>query len=616
MQILLGWKSQGLSEQDASRHWEALLIRWQTRYQKLTEHKLCLFQSRHRTLFLSLLTVPNLFLKWQTFSDTSSYAVAWHGLSHTLLDELAPHERAHMNAAVAARIPQEGTSFLRKLEGRFILALLNRDQNRLQLFINSYGLTPCFYTEGKYGIAIGTRIAPLLDLVGRSSLPQRSVFVQVFAADWCLTNETTFQGVFQADAGQELRLCAQQAHLTKRVYCSPEALLHEGRRLSDQKDYLQLGSDSLNATIRAQFRHSPSALMDLTGGMDSRAIISSAVKQGLHPECAISGVAGSSEVQIAAKVADILKLSLHKLFPDEHYIEDIDNNLRQWILWTEGMIPAHISFAQSAFGLSPKLRKFYARYCQTFCGAGGETGRSMYYKNEMLVQKFSREKMLKQLRLGIYQRFREPVFSEEQFQPLKEALQRCLNEGAALGLHEAHRQMDYFYWRQRASRWGGYMIDMQQLGRHVFAPLCHSQLTAVFFAMNLEEHLTAAWHRRHIARMVPALSSIPFQQDAPLSGIRKQVYDLHPWLFTMAWYLNPNKFFLKRGLPYYNEQKRGRFFHPYLQQLLFTKDAWWPEIVPYETGRRLWDHFIAGTEVQPLWSLVTIELWANTFLKR
>lgn len=615
MQVLLTWKSQGLSELEASEHWSTILETWRKNYQPLVEHPLHLAVSHSKTLFLGLLYMPEMFRRWQEFYEDDSYSVAWCGISHNLLDNIPPKKIDQVNPAFVSQLQNSGDSFLCKLDGRFVVSILNRKAGILQIITNTFGLTPCFQTKGKYGIAVGTRIVPLVNLVGGEYIPNHTAMIQVFAMDWCLSDDTTFEGVFQVKPGKQLLLKENDVTLEERSYFFPKQIIDESKKLSDE-NYLVIGSDAVNVAVTRQLRHSKAPLMDLTGGMDSRAIVASAVALGYRPECDISGVVGLPEIELAARVAETMELTLHRIYPGKHYAENINETLRLWSLWTEGMIPAHISFAQSAFALCPKLRKFYDQYRQTFCGAGGETGRSMYYRNEMLVRDVSPEEIVTKLaELLPQKRYSENFLLPQETRCIRDEIQQIIDEGIQLGLSR-HKLMDYYYWRQRASRWAGYMIDMQQLGRHVFAPLCQSTLTAVFFSMTGEEHLSAAWHRYHIQRMLPSLSAIPFLNSSPLSGLQKFVFALHPTLFKIAWHINPKKLFKQRKptLPYYDRQKLGTYFHPYLQSLLFSGNEWWPQIIQYEKGRKAWENFVMGKEAQPLWNLVTIELWARNFL--
>jgi hypothetical protein len=86
-----------------------------------------------------------------------------------------------MNLHFVSQLRAEGDPFLRKLEGRFVVSVLHRETGTLRIITNKFGATPCFRTENRYGIAIGNRIAPLIEPVGGKCTPNRAAMARMFA---------------------------------------------------------------------------------------------------------------------------------------------------------------------------------------------------------------------------------------------------------------------------------------------------------------------------------------------------------------------------------------------------------------------------------------------------
>lgn len=612
MQVLLAWKSQGLDAAEALTHWRQITGTWTRTYQALTNHALTFAAAHCDPFYLGLLTVPHMFLEWNAYSDDASTAVAWAGIAHNLPEAVQPQPGESPNQAFLSRLQQAGDRLLQQLDGRFVVGILQRPEHALRVIVNAYGLTPCFWTTGPYGLAAGTRIAPLLDLVGKSRIPNPTALLKMVAINWCFGTETPFEAVYQAQPGSEIILEDDRDSPTIRTYTSPDYILAKSQDFG--KDYLHIGSEAFITTITRQLRHTKNPIMNVTGGMDSRTIAATVVSLGHHPECDVSGELHLKEVKIASTVARTLNLHLHHFSPGEHYAEHLERALQLWSLWTEGMSSAYHEFARSTVALTPKMFKFYTKYFQVFHGVGGGMGKNFYYATDMLFHKPSPQDVI--ARLKKYQ-FENIWLTDNENALIQAELPNTIFEGVRLGL-EGHQLFDYFYWRERAGHWGGYLVDMQQFGRHVFAPICDPTLTSAFFCMSVEERLRRAWHEYHLKRLFPVLTTIPYIKPPVLKGVRELIYHMHPTLYKLCYLITPNVPFKRpnagKTLAYRNREKQGVYFHSYLHQLLFSGDIWWPTLFPYEKGQKMWEYFISGKDVQPLWNLVSIELWAKNFL--
>ena len=611
MQILIAWQAANLSPEDAERRWQAALGAWQARYQALlTGQRLQAHATSAGLLFCGLLAQPGLFRAWQEWHEDSAWGLAWSGLAHNLVDVLPPRADRSSAQRLLDEYEARGAACFEELDGRFVAAILDKRRRRLAVAANVQGQSPCFQTEGKYGAAVGTRIAPLLDLVGRPVVPRPSAMMQVITMDWVLNRETVFDGVFQVEAGAVVLLDEHQ--IAAQPHASIEAALARAEALR-RDDYLAQASDAVTTAVRQQFRHAAAPLVDLTGGMDSRAIAASIAFAGFQPPCDVSGLPNSREILLAEQAANALRLTLHQLHPSEAAAEQLEQTLGRWARWTEGMSPAHIAFSRSLLALSPAYRDFFANYTQVFNG-GTHLGGIIFYGVEALAEPFSPEIAVTKL-FARTARFAASFFSPSALRMIEDEIRAVIQEGAQAGLR-GHRLIQYFYWRQGAAKWTGCMADMQQIGRHVFMPLCCRALADVSLIMTAEEMLTDAWHRCHIQRTMPSLWRIPFMAPPMLGGWRKTCWHEWPGLFKTALKIRqmtprrPRSF----KLPDADREKMGTPFHRPLEALLFSKDAWWPQVAPLEQGRMAWQRFKDGIEAKPVWNLVTIEAWARTFL--
>jgi hypothetical protein len=617
MQVLLAWKCEGLAEFEAIQHWNQTLETWKQKYQPLVDHELRLAVTHTGTLFLGLLYVPDMFLEWQEFYEDDSSAVAWAGLAHNLIDLFPGKNLAAVNASFVSKLQGAGDSLLRELDGHFVVSVLNRTARTLRVIVNNVGPTKCFWTTGKYGTAVGTRIAPLLDLVGGHCVPNRAAFGEVLSRGWCFDYHTPFKGVFQVGMGCEALLREGAQTIQEHCHTPFEYVLEKRKELG--RDYLRIGSEVFTTTIARQLRHAKAPLLNLTGGVDTRTIAATVIALGHHPDCVVSGRPHSQEIEIAAQVAEALGVTLHRHYTGEHYAEQIENTLQMWSLWTEGLAPVHCEFARSAFALSSQLRQFYRPYHQVFNGVGGEMA-ACPLGIRALFENIAPHEIMADVDRRLQHGF--PFLTDEEIAPIREKIHAWILEGAQLGLR-GWQVYDYFYWREQVQPMMSNLLDVQQLGRYVFAPLCQPLLMSIFFTMSAEEKLSRVWHLYHLNRVFPVFATMPFLSSCQLFlphtpqkigvMIVKHLFQAHLVLYDRL--ATRIKSILYRQPSYQQRETMGTYFHPYLHHLLFSGDEWWPNVIPYEKGQQIWDSFVRETEAYQLWRLVTIELWARNFLR-
>ena len=618
MQVLFAWKADGFSEQAAIQHWNSVTDAWKTRYQPLVDRELRLMTIHSGKLFLGLLFTPDMFREWQEFYDDDVSAVAWVGIAHNLLETISPKTSWQQNEEFLKKLHVQGDKYVRELDGHYVVSVLNRQEHTLRIIVNSLGFSQCFQTHGQYGLAVGTRIAPLLDLVGRSPVPKRSAFIHLFALSMCFGPDTVFEGVERVEPGHEVILREEESAIQTRCHTPLELILGRSREFGSE--YLHIGSESITATIQQQLRHSRTPLMNLTGGMDSRVMVSTAASLGYHPDCDVSGLPEWRELSIAGEVAEALNVRLHRLCPNESYAENLEQTLQHWGLWTEGMVSAELAFSRSTTALSPQLRQFYAPYTQRFTGLAGELGRNAGWGTEMLLDTPSADEVYTRMRI----QFTNEFLSRDDCKLLFYTLRTNLTEGHRLGF-QGHQLFNYVLWNELGRRAGSAVLDMQHLGRYVFASLNHQTLASVFFAMTAREKLQGAWHLYHLRRVAPDVLNIRFlkppilQGDEPVSReyrLQKKLIGVSPSLYYTAKHVR-DSLLLKYAIRTMNqnEDRAGSYFYPYLKQLLFSGEPWWPTVISYKQGQRVWDRFVKYQETPHLWSLVTIELWAQNFLQ-
>ena len=142
--------------------------------------------------------------------------------------------------------------------------------------------------------------------------------------------------------------------------------------------------------------------------------------------------------------------------------------------------------------------------------------------------------------------------------------------------------------------------------------------------MSVRERLAHTWHFQHLRQHAPELLAIPllkrpFLEDehrlSRENALRATLLKIHPTLYKLTRQMKEQIFGAHRKrLLHRDAEKANPIFHPYLKQLLFSGQAWWPEVIAYHHGQRMWARYERYQESIPIWTLASIELWARTFL--
>src|SRR5262249_22871848 len=112
-------------------------------------------------------------------------------------------------------------------------------------------------------------------------------------------------------------------------------------RASDLKSYMQELCDTFNGAIRRTLTGAHSFGMSLSGGLDSRTILSALNSTGMSISTYTLGVRGCADEVIAAKLARIAGTPHHFCELDTSYLTEYLPNLQRLVSLTDGMYLTH-----------------------------------------------------------------------------------------------------------------------------------------------------------------------------------------------------------------------------------------------------------------------------------
>lgn len=333
---------------------------------------------------------------------------------------------------------------------------------------DALGFLHLYRTEWPGGAAVSTSARALARLTG-AGLDHEAVSLQSLLG-WQVGRSTLFDGVAKVGAGERVRLCAGRITV--------EDTRPGGLAELELEDAVPAAARMLRDHLTAYLTDHPDATLQLTGGQDSRILLSAVppeLRRGLR--ALTLSVPGSEDAPIAARIAARTGLvhqvealaSLEGMDPAEAYRRCLEAGRR-----LEGMADpvalAALSVAEERFEQGHRI-----------AGLGGEVARGFYYVGNPRDRAVTRERVA---RLAAWR-----MFANESVDPA--ALAPALAEGARdRAVQRIHDLMassgrewlsatDDFYLDQRMQRWAGVTDTAVSFDRVVVNPMLDDRFIAV-----------------------------------------------------------------------------------------------------------------------------------------
>lgn len=286
------------------------------------------------------------------------------GAALVLTEELRRHER-ELDATAVGRMLTQHDPGLGEVLPTFAAVVLA--DGALTACTDALGFRHLYYRTGAGWAAVSTS-ARMLALLGGSSIDPKGVAVQSMLG-WQLRDRTLFSGVRKVRAGTLVTL--RDGTLAQRCYLA--ARPSESLPLGDAVVAMR---DMLRAYVGAYLDDHPDAILQLTGGQDSRLLLSAVDPRRRAGLRAVTlGRRGTPDVDIAARMSEryglrheILSLDgLDELGADELY-ERCRCATDALELGADPLARAALDFAESRALPGPRIS-----------GLGGEVARGFYY---------------------------------------------------------------------------------------------------------------------------------------------------------------------------------------------------------------------------------------------
>ncbi|MCW2739242.1 asparagine synthase-related protein [Nocardioides sp.] len=369
---------------------------------------------------------------------------------------------------------------------------------------DALGFRHVYHAHGPDHAALSTS-SRVLGALGGEGLDREAFAVQSLLG-WQVGQGTLHAGVTKLAPGHLVRLRHGRLHLVdgRPTPCAPLGL----------DEAVTAATDMLRAHLTAYVTDHPDATLQLTGGQDSRILLSAVppdLRRGLR--AMTLAVPGSPDAEIAARIADRTGLehqvevleSLDGLTAEQAYALAAEASLRLEEM-ADPLALAALTVVEQSFDQGHRI-----------AGLGGEVARGFYYLGSPRRTAVTRSRVS---RLTGWRMFaNEAVDPAALAAPLREvaeqvAVDRIHGLMAATG-KEWLAATDDFYLEQRMQRWAGVTDTAVCLDRSVANPMLDDRFIAIAQAMSPVSKRGSLFLARLQMSLDPALGAMPLDGRPP-----------------------------------------------------------------------------------------------------
>lgn len=421
-------------------------------------------------------------------------------------------------AYVLEQISSSGLDCLQHLRGSFNFAWWNAAQRRLVVANDKLGQRPLFWGSRDNTFTFGSNLAQVL----AAGFVSRDIDVEGFADlvyfEYMLGERTLFTNVRMLGPGTILAFCNGNVHCER--YWRIDQLEPTGTYNTQRLDELHHAFDR---AVRRAIRSDITCTVGLTGGLDSRCILASAMAQHLPFVAHTSGQATSTDVVLGQELASMTAT--------EHHVELLASDraghyLVPMVLHQNALVATLHDHPCQLFDAAPI-------FDAEVLGIGGEFVRSFWLtrKNNTIssiadAQAFAQRRLLGQQKLEAF----KPIWRREWQQIGEYTPRRHINDriGEYALQDEPASALDFFYLDERCRKFLNKAILVARTHEEVYLPFLDHEWVEAIAHVPIAERLKHRIQVDLIRRTNPKLLDVPYAKTMiPFSTPRWQEWAIN-----------------------------------------------------------------------------------------
>jgi asparagine synthase (glutamine-hydrolysing) len=248
-------------------------------------------------------------------------------------------ERPDPTALVREAYRQHGPRLGERLEGDFAALLVDNEMQRLLLVTGVTGSYPTYWTLAGGRLCLAPSVSAICRALGVAPTPDLRAAADYVHYGFVFGNKTLAEGIELVPAGATLVYDWRNGTVDVLQHHRPGDLFEQASL--DRREYMRRVHEEFNHAVRSACVDADELGLSLSGGLDSRAILSAIDTATIPLRTYTVGVRRCADDVIGAKLARIAKTT-HTFFElGEEYLKEFLPNLERMIALTDGMYLSH-----------------------------------------------------------------------------------------------------------------------------------------------------------------------------------------------------------------------------------------------------------------------------------
>ncbi len=216
-----------------------------------------------------------------------------------------------------------------ELEGIFSIIILDKNIEKCFVIIDRWGIYTCFHYISYDFLIISDKIETIFKFMENIEINKKSV-VEMLTLGFRIGNETQIKYIHSFEAGHIYDFNIDKS--TTYEYQNLNVINQE----FDKHEFLKLYRNHISTLLELDNK----PILTLTGGLDTRTILSCILRDNRKPHCITFGVKNSKDIKISRKISDKFRLTHSTYILDDRFINVdipflIENNINMF----NGLIP-------------------------------------------------------------------------------------------------------------------------------------------------------------------------------------------------------------------------------------------------------------------------------------